>query len=47
MVVLGTCVRIVAGLVKFAREQFQSDDGVNDDDKEHEQRNVKQADHGA
>ena len=36
---------VVAGEAERAREELQSDDGVDDDDEEDEQRNVEQGDH--
>lgn len=37
---------VVAGLVHLPHEELQADDGVDDDDKEHEQGDVQQGDHG-
>lgn len=37
---------VVAGLVHLPHEELQADDGIDDDDKQHEQGDVQQGDHG-
>lgn len=41
-----TCSYHVARGVHFANEKLQADDGVDDDDEEYQQRDVKQGNHG-
>lgn len=36
----------VAGLVHLPHEELQADDGVDDDDEQHEKGDVQQGDHG-
>ena len=43
---MNTCVVIEARAVQQPREELEADDGVNDNDEEHEQRDVQQRDHG-
>ena len=38
---------VETGAVQLALEQLQPDDGIDDDDKYHKQRNVKQRHHGS
>ena len=42
-----TWLEAKAGPVKFAFEQLQTNNGVNNDDKYHKQGNVKQRHHGS
>lgn len=41
-----TCSYIVAGLVHFAYEELQPNDGINDDDEHDQQTDVEQRHHG-
>lgn len=41
-----TCLYHVACGVHFANEELQADDGVDDNDKEDQQGDVEQGDHG-
>jgi hypothetical protein len=41
-----TCVDVKAGVVEGAHEELEADDGVDDDDKEHEEGDVHQGDDG-
>lgn len=41
-----TCSHHVASGMHFANEKLQADDGVDDDDEEYQQRDVKQGNHG-
>lgn len=41
-----TCANIIAGCVHFADEKLQANDGVDDDDKQHQEGDVKERDHG-
>lgn len=43
---LCTCPCVVAGPVHASNEELQTDDGVDDDDKENQQGNVEQGNHG-
>lgn len=43
---MSTCPCVVAGSVHASNEELQTDDGVDDDDKENQQGNVKQGNHG-
>ena len=41
-----TCAWNIAGSVHFSDEKLQADDSVDDDDKQHQQSDVKEGDHG-
>lgn len=43
---VSTCMVVIAGLVHLAHEEFQADDGVDDDDKEDQQGDMEQGNHG-
>lgn len=40
-----TCSSVVAGLVHASYEELQTNDGIDDDDKEDQQSNVEQRNH--
>lgn len=42
----GTWARNKAGCVHFANEKLQADNSIDDDDKQDQQGNVKERDHG-
>lgn len=39
-------LHMVAGLMHLPHEQLQSNDGIDDNDKQHQQGNMQQRDHG-
>ena len=41
-----TCDVVEAGLMEYSGEHFEADNRVNDNDKEHEEGDVKQRNHG-
>ena len=45
MMETATCNIVEASFVKYPREHFQPDNGVNDYDKQHKERNVKERNH--